>query len=341
MKKVFSVLLLAAVVFSGCNSSTGNDEDNDNNIGNGGTSKISGAVKLNDVDGAGIAGVTISLTLNNANISTVSTDSNGAFSLVNLADSTYVVTPSKSGYTFEPPHVSVTVSGVDVVVQTFVGTSTGGNNGDSGNASVYLPLKLGATWTFDSTENYDGNIETSTYVESIVGSQVYNGKTYWMREDNYPEWADTTLVRIDGNIAYSFFGGGEQFFKRAKTVSRMNSAVFVTGVEVPIMKFGLSAGQSWTIYDSGATQYGSFVMTGKYIGTETVQVTAGTFQNCLKYEITVTSSYTVESETYTNTDVSLQWFAPNVGMVKSTDSNQSEYYSYTGTDTLKSYNIPN
>jgi len=66
------------------------------------TSKISGRVTLN---GAGLAGVTIS---DNAGHSAV-TDTNGYYTITSLAEKTYTITPSKSGYSFSPPSMNLKV----------------------------------------------------------------------------------------------------------------------------------------------------------------------------------------------------------------------------------------
>ncbi len=66
------------------------------------TSKISGRVTMN---GAGLAGVTVS---DNATHSTV-TDTNGYYTITNLAEKTYTITPSKNGYSFSPPSMNLKV----------------------------------------------------------------------------------------------------------------------------------------------------------------------------------------------------------------------------------------
>ncbi len=82
------------------------------------TYSISGAVRT--TGGVGISGVTVSIPGLSA-----PTGGNGQYSLCCVTAGNYTVTPSKSGYTFDPPATIVAViqnvSGID-----FVGTTTGG-----------------------------------------------------------------------------------------------------------------------------------------------------------------------------------------------------------------------
>jgi len=50
---------------------------------------------------------------------TTTTDSNGNYSFEGLANNTYTVTPTKSGYTMSPVSRNVTVNGVNMTNQNF------------------------------------------------------------------------------------------------------------------------------------------------------------------------------------------------------------------------------
>ncbi len=79
------------------------------------TYSISGTITLN---GAGLSGVTVSTT--GASATTTST---GAYTLAGLANGTYTVTPSLTGYTFSPTSLSVTISGANVTGKNFTATA--------------------------------------------------------------------------------------------------------------------------------------------------------------------------------------------------------------------------
>jgi pseudomonalisin len=82
------------------------------------TYSVSGTVTLS---GAGLAGVTVSTSGASA-----TTAASGAFSLAGLANGTYTVTPSLSGYTFSPTSASATVSGANVTGVNFTATAVSG-----------------------------------------------------------------------------------------------------------------------------------------------------------------------------------------------------------------------
>jgi len=73
--------------------------------------------------GPGAAGVGVLVTLTGAASLTTSTDATGAFAFGALANGTYTVTPSRPGYTFDPPSATVTVTGADVTGLAFTATA--------------------------------------------------------------------------------------------------------------------------------------------------------------------------------------------------------------------------
>jgi archaellum component FlaF (FlaF/FlaG flagellin family) len=85
------------------------------------TYSVSGTVTASD--GSALSGVT--MTLSGASTGTVTTDTGGNYSFTGLADGTYTITPSLTGYTFSPSSLTVTVSGGDVTGQNFTGTAGG------------------------------------------------------------------------------------------------------------------------------------------------------------------------------------------------------------------------
>jgi hypothetical protein len=76
-------------------------------------------VKLN---GQGLSGVTI--TLSGASSQTVQTGRDGKYTFTNLANGSYTVTPSRSGYGFYPFNRAVPVSGADVAGMDFISWDT-------------------------------------------------------------------------------------------------------------------------------------------------------------------------------------------------------------------------
>ncbi len=79
------------------------------------TYTIAGTITLS---GAGLSGVVVSTTG-----ATATTDASGNYTLTGLANGTYTVVPTLSGYTFSPTSLSVTVNGANVTGQNFMATS--------------------------------------------------------------------------------------------------------------------------------------------------------------------------------------------------------------------------
>ena len=88
---------------------------------------VSGRVTLN---GAGLLGVT--MTLSGAASRSVATDTSGNYAFTGLANGTYTVTPSKTGYTFTPSSQSVTVSWADQTDINFTAAQTAAPQGMAG-----------------------------------------------------------------------------------------------------------------------------------------------------------------------------------------------------------------
>lgn len=81
------------------------------------TYSVSGQVTTSA--GVGISGVTVS-----TGSTSTTTDTNGNYTIANLADGSYTLTPSRSGYTFSPSSRAVSVAGANVSGQNFTGTAT-------------------------------------------------------------------------------------------------------------------------------------------------------------------------------------------------------------------------
>jgi hypothetical protein len=145
------------------------------------TYSVSGAVT-----GDATSGVTI--TLSGASSATTTTAAGGAYSFTGLADGSYTVTPSLTGYTFNPASTSITVSGADVItgagfaatanssaLATVSGTITG-----PWVQSVKITMSGGAsgTTTTDSSGNYSfANVASGasyTFTPSLSGYTYAN-----------------------------------------------------------------------------------------------------------------------------------------------------------------------
>ncbi|WP_308366245.1 MULTISPECIES: Ig-like domain-containing protein [unclassified Microbulbifer] len=97
---------------------------------------VSGAVSA---QGVGIVGVTVSAS--GDSLLSTTTDANGQYALTALPPGSYTITPSKSGYSFSPANVGVTITDSDISAVDYTATAspTAFVNGDfeQGNFSGY------------------------------------------------------------------------------------------------------------------------------------------------------------------------------------------------------------
>ena len=115
-----SVALLTSYDLDGGGGTGGDGEDED------GLYTISGQVV--DLNGAGIAGVLIDATaeIDGEDVyGNDTTDSQGNYLIDRCSNGTWTLTPFSNDYTFSPEYKEVVVSGADVTVSSFTGTSEG------------------------------------------------------------------------------------------------------------------------------------------------------------------------------------------------------------------------
>ena len=134
------------------------------------TYTVSGTITTSG--GAGINGVNVS----NGSSSTT-TNSSGAYTLSGVANGTYTLTPSLSGYTFSPTTRSVTVSGANVTGQNFTGTPPA-NVPPVANFS-FTTSGLTASFTDTSTDS-DGTIASRSwnFGDGTTSTATNPSKTY-------------------------------------------------------------------------------------------------------------------------------------------------------------------
>jgi hypothetical protein len=122
--------------------------------------RVAAAAGIYTISGSVLGASTVSVALTGASTASATTDSNGLYSFPNLDSGTYLVTPTKVGYTFNPQNATVIVSNTDVPNQNFTATpgatySISGTitTGGSGLLGVKVTT-TGATTLTDSAGAY-------------------------------------------------------------------------------------------------------------------------------------------------------------------------------------------
>lgn len=113
-----AILISVMIVFSfACGGESGSGGNGENG-GEPTTYSILGQITTN---GIGLIGVT--MTLSGTSIGTATTDSNGNYSFASLSNGSYAVTPSLSGYSFDPVYRNVNISGANETAADFIAVS--------------------------------------------------------------------------------------------------------------------------------------------------------------------------------------------------------------------------
>src|SRR5574341_53723 len=165
MKKVtafFSAVIMGFILF-GCSGGGGSSGGNGGN-GGGATYWISGTVATSA--GVGIPDVT--MTFSGTSAMTTTSDSSGGYAVSGVANGTYTVTPSKTGYVFSPSSTTLTINNAG---QTTDFTAT---LGGSGNLVSITVRPANSTIAIAVTQQF-----TATGTNSDATSQDITSSVTW------------------------------------------------------------------------------------------------------------------------------------------------------------------
>ncbi len=187
--------------------------------------------------------------------------------------------PEKDGFAFSPEKSSLNLSRqegirrVTLTIPDFIGADFSLSTPDG-----YFPLRPGVSRTYARTVNSG---TAADFTVSITGPSMNNGYSYFQFRPAGP--AGFEYFRIDGNSVRAMYANKD----------------------VELFRFGTAPGTNWEV----SRVSGGYPVTGTFLGLETVTVPAGTYPECLKYEVRTTYGET-SHVTYT------LWFAKDTGMVK-------------------------
>ena len=189
--------------------------------------------------------------------------------------------------------------------------SSGGGGGAAYRATEYYPLGLGAKWVYVREDNSaDTSITEVVDTTTIHGHLTYVVESYEIGSSS----RDTSYEQVIDGAIYEYFPPAE------------SSVVSDTSLCVLLASF--SPGQSWVMWtrDSSGNSGGfefhySEDWTIAVLGLESVNVPAGAF-NTVKLSAVFEYSYSYGDGTVedSSADTTFSWLAPNVGMVKSRDT---------------------
>ncbi len=162
-------------------------------------------------NGAALAGVTMTVTVNGAPVAQTGTDQNGNYSFNVIAENNYTVTPSKQNYTFSPAGATFNnLSGNQVAdfAATFR-TEVGLSRSQSGMWEGGDPFEVTVFRTGDKSKELtvtyaanDGTAKQGSDLSTVVGQVTFAPgeaeKTFhvFITDDSYVENAETFTIRL-------------------------------------------------------------------------------------------------------------------------------------------------
>ncbi|MEW6405789.1 MAG: hypothetical protein AB1649_28690 [Chloroflexota bacterium] len=216
-------------------------------------------------------------------------------------------------------------------------------------ANPLFPVVQGATWTYKLTGGPSGEF---TYTDTITEVRE-NGFTVTSLFDFEPddltrthEWRCTP----EGLVALSY-GGAGSIGLSTQDLSAEFITSNITGVTIPsnitpgmTWPYGLNVDGDMKLPDGRtATATGTLTLNFQEAGTESVTVPAGTF-DATRIEMASNFNFTAAFE---GVDIPMQitgtstlWYAPGVGLVKSTETGNMGGAPVSSTTELQSYSIP-
>ena len=234
------------------------------------------------ISGAGGSGATVQLS--GASTATVTAGTSGTYTFSGLANGAYIVTPSKSGYSFSPVSTSLTISGANgsanfssaALTYTITGTISGA--GGSGT-TVALSGASSATTTASAS---------GTYTFSSVANGVYSVTP---SKSGYSFSPTSTSVTISGA------NGSANFSSAAATYTISGTITNGSGVTVSLAggSIAITTASSTGTYSFAGLKNGAYTVTPSKSGyTFTPTKTSVTISNA-----NATANFTAVVPTYT------------------------------------------
>jgi hypothetical protein len=209
------------------------------------------------ISGTGGNAATVTLTSGTTTVATTTASPAGAYSFSNVANGSYTVTPTKTGFTFTPTSQAATVNGANVTVAAFSSaaqtfTVSGTISGTGGNA---------ATVTLTS-----GTTTVATVTSTATGAYTFSGV------------ANGSYTVTPTNAGFTF--------------TPTSQAVIVNGANVTVPAFASTA-PTFTVSGTISGAGGNAATVTLTSGTTTVATVTSTAAGAYTFSSVVNGSYTV------------------------------------------------
>jgi hypothetical protein len=176
-----------------------------------------------------------------------------------------------------------------------------------GYAASYYPDELGNTWFFRSTDGIDERIIT------IRGPETINGEVVKIIAEQTNNNVNQLFIKTELD--------GVKLFRSVVSLDPLGDITFDYSPPQTFLPIPIELGSQWTVQSETEIPLAGRIRTtnrAEVVAIEDVTVPAGTFRKCLKIEQNIILSLTIADLELSNA----MWLAPNIGIVKSIDTNE-------------------
>ena len=176
-----------------------------------------------------------------------------------------------------------------------------------GYAASYYPDEFGNMWFFRSTDGIDERIIT------IKGPEVLNGEVVKIVEEQTNNNVNQLFIKTEPE--------GVKLFRSVVSLDPLGDITFDYSPPQTFLPIPIELGSQWTVQSETEIPLAGRIRTtnrAEVVAIEDVTVPAGIFRKCLKIEQNIILSLTIADLELSNA----MWLAPNIGIVKSIDTNE-------------------
>jgi len=211
--------------------------------------------------------------------------------------------------------------------------------------NTLYPTTQGATWVYTSTGGPSGSFNYSNSI-TAVRADGFTLKSQFADITRTQEWA----CQPDGLKALQL-GGGSAAGVSIQAMTADLTTSQVTGISLPK---NIPSGMEWQYSlilqgtvampgDQQSQSSGTYSVSMKELGRETVTVPAGTFE-AIKVQsnstVDIISAFAGNEVPIKFNGITITWYAPGIGYVKSVENGDFGGTAFSATTELQSYNIP-
>lgn len=229
---------------------------------------------------------------------------------------------------------------VEVDIMSFVSAAAASGQSSRGPGDIgnYFPFGQGNRWVYQGIEESGGTIQNYTNTRRITGTKIINGTTTTVFHESNPANSGSANEDyiVKDNQAITNYGNNDTADFLTPQLTPYRQYAFPLGLNSSFESIN-KPGLTWSDEDfDGTPEIASLKVSVTVVGFETITVSAGTYANAAKLVVNTLLSIALSGDG-TNIvieDVTTEWYAPGVGLVKSVGVTQTTAYGVTDVSTI-------